>query len=132
LMAALAAAPDARGRARAEGLLALLEGRSGRPAEALAWAERAEAEIGHHPALDRARGEALALVWRWPAAAEPLARAAAAAPLDDGLWRQLAQAQGSAGHAEEALEAAGRGLALQPRDGDLLLSQALALAKLGK
>lgn len=112
-------------------LMGRLAARQGRTAEALEWLERAEAKAPGHPALDAHRGEALALVWRWRESAAPLRRAAAAAPRDDAAWSRLAVALGSFGDDRGALDAALRGLALQPRDPDLLRVQALSLRGLG-
>lgn len=83
-----------------------------------------------HPAIAASRGRALAQVWRWEEAAPHFEAAALGAPLDDTLWAALAVARGSAGDASGALEAARRGLALTPRQPDLLRSQAIALHRL--
>jgi tetratricopeptide (TPR) repeat protein len=110
--------------------LSRVRGRQGRLEEALARAEEAEALIGPHPALDRLRGLAYALVWRWPEAASAFGRSAEGAPGDFRLWAALAQARGSLGRDRESLWAARRGLLLWPRDEALLRSQALALRAL--
>lgn len=122
---------DPRMRAAILAQLGAIAGRQGRTAEALALLDRAEALIGPHPALERARGGALALVWRWGEAVAALEKAMAAAPRNLGGWRALAIAAGSLGDHRRALEASARGLALQPRDADLLRVQALALEALG-
>ena len=54
-----------------------------------------------------------------------------ASPLDDTVWSHLAIAYGSADEPALALDAARRGLALSPRDADMLRVQALALERLG-
>ncbi|HZF54585.1 MAG TPA: multiheme c-type cytochrome [Polyangiaceae bacterium] len=110
--------------------LADVAARQGRVDEALEWAARAEPLVPGHPALAHIRGKALSLVWRWPEAALALAPAADAAKGDDYGWIALAIARGSAGDAGGSLEAATRGLSVQPRDHDLLRVQALALEKL--
>ena len=107
--------------------LAEVAARQGRVDDALALADQALALGGEAPAIDRLRGQALAAVWRWEEAIAPLARVALAFPGDPLAWRQLAIAQGSVGSPEEALRAARQGLALAPRDPDLLRAQALAL-----
>lgn len=117
-------------RARVLALFAELAVREGRTSEALEWIARASALAPAHPALDRVRGEALTSVWRWKEALAPLRDVAQNAPRSDVAWTQLAIAYGSAGEPERALDAAKRGLMLQPRDQDLLRVQALALDSL--
>jgi len=112
-------------------LLGSVSARQGRTDEALAWFERARAEGVAHPALSLLSGKALAQVWRFEAARPFLEQAAAAAPLDDATWARLAITLGSLQRDAEALEAAQRGLALQPRHPDLLRVQSLALRALG-
>lgn len=120
-----------REQAMVMALMGRLAARQGRTAEAFEWIERAETKGGAHPALDALRGEALSLVWRWRDAVAPLRRAASAAPRDDLAWSRLAVALGSFGDDRGALDAAIQGLALQPRDPDLLRVQALSLRGLG-
>jgi hypothetical protein len=55
---------------------------------------------------------------------------AARSPRDDAAWAEAAVTLGGAGDAAAALEAARRGLSVQPRDGDMLRVQALSLATL--
>ena len=105
--------------------------REGRTDEAMARLDEAEALVPDHPAIAHARGEALGNVWRWKEATVPLRRAALLSTLDDGLWSHLAIAYGSADDPREALESAAHGLALAPRDADMLRIQALALERLG-
>ena len=71
-------------------------------------------------------GQALAAVWRWKEAEKHLSRASEGAPLHPDTWRLLARARLSIGDDAGALQAAQAGLALVPRDADLLRSQALA------
>ena len=130
LATALALAPDRRSEAAVWVLLARIEGRQGRIDAAIAAADTAEALFGPHPAIDRVRGEALAAVWRWAEAAAAFAPLAASTPSDVATWRDLARARGSAGDRIGALAAASAGLALAPRDPDLLRHQALALGAL--
>jgi tetratricopeptide (TPR) repeat protein len=103
----------------------------GRADAAAGWLDRAEAEMPGHPAVAFARGSAFARVWRWEEAAGAFAAATAKAADNAGGWAQLAMALGSLGREPEALAAAQRGLALAPRDADLLRVQALALRGLG-
>ena len=121
----------AREQAMALLQLGRLEGLQGRADRAVAYLARADALVPGHPAIASARGAALARVWRWPAAADALSAAAAAAPANTAGWSEAAVALGSAGRDREALEAARRGLALSPRDADLLRVQALSLRALG-
>jgi tetratricopeptide (TPR) repeat protein len=121
--------PD-RERAMLLHALAEVAVREGRTDEALGLLDQAEKLLPEHPAIAHARGEALGGVWRWKEAEAPLREAAEASPLDDGLWSHLAVAYGSAGDAADALGAAKRGLALTPRDWDMLRVQALALDRL--
>ncbi|MBK7538308.1 MAG: hypothetical protein IPI49_23670 [Myxococcales bacterium] len=82
-------------------------------------------------ALDAIATDALGRVWRWREAVPLAQRAAAAAPGNTSAWATLAKVLASAGDDAGALAAAQRGLALAPRDSDLLRSQATALAALG-
>jgi len=104
--------------------------REGRTDEAMALLDEAEALVPDHPAIAHARGEALGNVWRWKEATVPLHRAALDSPADDGLWAHLAVAYGSADDPHEAIESTAHGLALAPRDADMLRVQALALERL--
>jgi len=131
LLSALELAPDARSRARVLAALCGLDGRQGRTAEALEWCTKAEALAPGHPAIDRLKGLALANVWRWQEASAEFEKCAKKVPADLEAWRLLAVSLGSAGRDAEALSAAQRGLALQPREPDLLRVQALSLAALG-
>jgi Cytochrome c554 and c-prime len=105
--------------------------REGRTDQALHWLDDAEGLVPGHPAIPHARGEALAGVWRWREAVGPLRQAATATPLDDVLWSHLAVAEGSRDDSRGALDATAHGLALAPRDADMLRVQALALERLG-
>jgi tetratricopeptide (TPR) repeat protein len=122
-----------RDRAAVIAAIAHLEAYEGRTAEALREIDRAAALLPGHPALASLRGEALSQVWRWAEAVPPLDEAALAAPLDAAAWSRLAVALGSRGGDDRgALAAAATGLALQPRDPDLLRVEALALGALGE
>jgi tetratricopeptide (TPR) repeat protein len=121
---------SARERAMVLAALGYVAARQGRTDEAQGWVDRAEALQPGHPALAHLRGEALSNVWRWDAAVPPLRAAALGAARDDSAWTLLALALGSAGDDRGALDAAQRGLSLQPRDPDLLRVQALSLEAL--
>jgi tetratricopeptide (TPR) repeat protein len=121
-----------RDRAEVLAALARLEAHEGRTADALARLDQAAALLPGHPALAALRGDALSLVWRWAEAVPPLDEAARAAPRDDSAWARLAIALGSRGGDDDAALAAVRaGLAIQPRDADLLRVGALALGAMG-
>jgi tetratricopeptide (TPR) repeat protein len=130
---ALDEVPGGQDRERASVLDALAQVaiREGRTDEALRWLDEAESLAPGHPAIPHARGEALGGVWRWAEAAAPLREAAMATPLDDVLWSHLAVAEGSSDDPRAALDATAHGLALAPRDADMLRVQALALERLG-
>jgi tetratricopeptide (TPR) repeat protein len=127
----LAPAGDDRARAMVLHAMAEVAVREGRTDEAMERLDQAERLAPDEPAIPHARGEALAGVWRWREATAPLERAAAASPLDDLLWAHLAVAYGSADEPRAVLDAAAHGLALAPRDADMLRVQALALERLG-
>jgi tetratricopeptide (TPR) repeat protein len=122
---------DPRQRAIVLHAMAEMAIREGRTDEALQRLDEAAALAPSEPAIDHARAKALGGVWRWKEATAPLALAARAAPLDDTVWSHLAVAYGSADEPALALDAARHGLALSPRDADLLRVQALALERLG-
>jgi tetratricopeptide (TPR) repeat protein len=126
-------APPGDDRARAIVIYALAQvaTREGRTDEALGYLREAELLAPGEPAILHARGAALGDVWRWKEATEPLARAAEASPLDDLLLSHLAVAYGSADEPIAALGAVARGLALSPRDSDMLRVQVLALERIG-
>jgi tetratricopeptide (TPR) repeat protein len=127
----LRAAPSAaRVRAAALHQLALIAARQGRADEAVMWATRADKDAPGHPALARARGVALAAVWRYEEALVWLRVAASSSPRDEAGWSDLATALGSTARFDSALSASMRGLELAPRHADLLRVQALALREM--
>jgi hypothetical protein len=134
LDAALGAARSSRERALAWGLRAQISARQARTEETFDAAGRADIEAmaaglpSPHPAMDRARADALASAWRLAEAAPLFDRAARNAPRDDAAWVQAAITFGSIGHHSAALDAARAGLEMQPRDADLLRVQALAVS----
>jgi hypothetical protein len=69
-------------------------------------------------------------VWRWTEAARFAAAANQKAPLNTSAWVMLARTLGSLEDDRGALAAARGGLAIAPRDSDLLRSQATALRAL--
>ena len=81
--------------------------------------------------MQRARAEVLASTWRLSEAAPLFLDAAARSPRDDAAWSIAAVTFGGAGDPFSAADAARHGLSVQPRDGDMLRVQALALPFLG-
>lgn len=136
LEAALALAPAGadgdRPRAMILAQLASVAGKQGRTDDALALIDRARALLPdpEPPVLDFVAADALARVWRWEEAAVAAEAAARKAPLNTAAWVMLARARGSLHDDRGALEAAVAGLAISPRDPDLLRSQATALRAL--
>ena len=120
-----------RERAMVLAALGMLSAREGRVDEAVAWAARAEQFTPNHPAIAYLRGLAHAEVWRWQTATQWYDEARPAAGYDDRFFVDLALARGSTGDDAGALSAAWLGLAIQPRDADLLRIQALSLRALG-
>jgi tetratricopeptide (TPR) repeat protein len=111
--------------------LARVAARQGRVDEVEQRLDAAATMVPGHPALAYVRGLANARVWRFEPASRWLQLAAAGAPHDDRAWVELAMAQGSLERSRAALSSARRGLALVPRQPDLLRVQALALRDLG-
>jgi len=130
-LAGKSGAAAAFNRAKVYTALGKLSGRQGRTADALAFFDKAEVGAPGHPAIDVARAKALTRVWRWKHAVAPLKRASVKAPRNLAVWRALAIALGSSGDDAGALTAAKSGLALSPRDADLLRVQSLSLTRLG-
>lgn len=136
LQAALELAQTPRERAMVLGAFAQIASHQGRTDETFALADRAdaaakEAGMPKPPAMMRARGEVLVSTWRLADAAPLFVDVATRSPRDDAAWSVAAVTQGGAGDAFGALATARRGLAVQPRDGDMLRVQALSLAELG-
>jgi tetratricopeptide (TPR) repeat protein len=132
LALALGRAKTQRERAMAMGLSAEIEAKEGRASAAFAAAHKAEDWLGvPAPAMARVRGEALVAEWNLEGASAYFAESAALAPKDDTTHVALAVTLGGSGRYASALEAARAGLALQPRDADLLRVSWLALDKLG-
>lgn len=130
--AAFALASTPRERAMVAGLVALVASRQGRVDETFDAAKRADHELGSvAPSMQRARAEVLASTWRLAEAAPLFLDAASRSPRDDAAWAIAAVTYGGAGDPFSAAEAARHGLSVQPRDGDMLRVQALALPFLG-
>jgi hypothetical protein len=130
--AAFALAATPRERAMVAGLVALIASRQGRVDETFDAARRADQELGSvAPSMQRARAEVLASTWRLSEAAPLFLDVATRSPGDDGAWAIAAVTFGGAGDPFAAADAARHGLSVQPRDGDMLRVQALALPLLG-
>jgi hypothetical protein len=100
--------------------------RQNRTKDAVAEFDAAEEIVGAHPAIELAKGRAYEKVWMFPQAV-PAYREAAKLQNDDRIWRGLAYNLGSMDEHRASLEAAQKGLAIEPRDKDLLRAQLLAL-----
>lgn len=106
--------------------------RAGRSAEALDELAAAESILPDEPVIYALQAQALRQTWRLPEMVAPLTRALELAPNDAGIARDLALAYGSSNNRYAALKAAQHGLALEPRDVDLLRLQMLAYQHLEK
>ena len=129
---ALAAAPAGKPRAMVITQLAWVASKQGRVEDALALVAQARALLpAPGPAvLDNIAADALMRVWRWEDAIAPTQAATKKAPGNSAAWVAEARCLGSVGDDTAALVAATTGLELNPRDPDLLRSQATALAAL--
>ena len=112
--------------------LGQLAGKRGQLPLALEHLKDAEQRLGPIAPVLKARGDAYAQVWKWKDAATAWSAALKLAPDELILWQSLAMAEASVGRYPQALAAAQGGLNLQPRDGDCLRVQALALQHLGR
>ncbi|MCX5743399.1 MAG: hypothetical protein NT062_12975, partial [Proteobacteria bacterium] len=136
LEAALAGAPDPRSKAMVLVQLGWVASKQGRVEDALALVAQARAllPVPGPAVLDAVAADALARVWRWEDAIAPAKACTERAPANSGAWMLYARVLGSAATDRAAnaaaLAAARMGLALSPRDPDLLRSQATALAAL--
>ncbi|HEY4244269.1 MAG TPA: multiheme c-type cytochrome [Kofleriaceae bacterium] len=132
LETALPLAPAGKPRAMVLVQLAVVADKQGRVDDALALIAEARALLPSPgpAALDAIASDALARVWRWKDAIAPARACTERAPDNAAAWIAYARILASAGDDEGALAAATRGLALSPRDPDLLRSQATALAAL--
>lgn len=135
LMAALELAQTPRQRAMALGAIAAIASKQGRTEETFALAERADAaarEAGMAPpvAMQRVRADVLTATWKLTEASPLFLDVATRSPRDDTAWATAAMTFGGAGDSFAALDAARRGLMVQPRDGDMLRVQAIALVGL--
>lgn len=133
LETALAAAPDPRARAMVLAQLGWVASKQGRADDALALVAEARKLLpAPGPAvLDAVAADALARVWRWEEAIAPARACTERAPANSAAWMLYARVLGSVADNRAALAASAKGLALNPRDPDLLRSQSVALGALG-
>ena len=127
----------AKPRAMIDVQLAWVAAKQGRADDALALVAAVRSILQTNkwpepPVLAFIATDALARVWRWQEAVAPARAFVLAAPLNTTAWVMLARVLGSVGDNTAALDATNRGLAVAPRDPDLLRSQAVALAGLGR
>jgi tetratricopeptide (TPR) repeat protein len=138
---ALVAAPAASGgNAKPKAMvivqLAWVASKQGRVDDALALVAQARTILapgkpdGGPAVLDNIVADALMRVWRWDDALGPTQAAAKKAPGNSAAWVNVARCLGSVADDAGALAAAATGLELNPRDPDLLRTQATALAAL--
>ena len=127
----------AKPRAMIDVQLAWVAAKQGRADDALALVAAVRSVVlankwPEPPVLAFIATDALARVWRWQEAVAPARAFVLAAPLNTTAWVMLARVLGSVGDNTAALDATNRGLAVAPREPDLLRSQAVALAGLGR
>jgi tetratricopeptide (TPR) repeat protein len=141
LEAALAAAPDAKARAMIYAQLAWVAGKQGRPDESVAHVAKARAFLAeaaagtgnpppNPPVLDAVLVDAFMRAHRWKEAVAPAKACTERAPLNSQAWAIYARVLGNVNDHAGELAAAAKGLALAPRDPDLLRQQAQALTAL--
>jgi hypothetical protein len=125
-----------RARAMIDVQLAWVAAKQGRAEDAVALIASVDSLITAQkwprpPVISAVVVDALSRVWAWDRAVAPAQALAKAAPLNTQAWVMLARVLASTGDNRGALSAALSGLAIAPRDPDLLRSQAVALAALG-
>jgi tetratricopeptide (TPR) repeat protein len=134
LESALALAPAGKPRAMVLVQLGWVASKQGRVEDALALVADARKllPVPGPAVLDAIAADALSRVWRWEDAVAPAKACTERAPGNSTAWMQYARVLGSIKDDAAALEAATKGLELNPRDPDILRSQATALASLGR
>ncbi len=151
LEAALRIAPEPRANAMISAQLGWVAAKQGRADDALRLVGDARAQLAINrvrPPLDAAAGnggltpvfeppvldailaDAYVRLNRWDDALEPAKSCTERAPQNTAAWGVYAKVLVALGHHTRALAAAERGLELNPRDPELLRSQATALAAL--
>ncbi len=130
---ALALAPDERARAMVHVQLGWVAAKQGRVDDAVAHVAAARALLPVTPApavFDAVLADAYVRQNRWSDAIAPAKACTERAPNNAAAWARYASVLVAVGDYRAATEAATSGLALAPRDPDLLRSQATALAAL--
>ena len=132
LEGALAIAPEGKPHAMILVQLGWVASKQGRVDDALALVAQARALLPAPgpPVLDAVAADALMRVWRWQDAVAPAVAVTQKAPGNSAAWMLAARCYGSISDDSNALATATKGLELNPRDSDLLRSQATALAAL--
>jgi len=133
---ALAAAPDARSKAMVETQLGWIAAKQGRKDDVAGHIARVR-ELLALPAgkagpavLDAIAAEVNIKLTKYDDAVAPAEACTKAVPQNVAAWQVYARVLVAVGRFEDALAAAVTGLALNPRDPNLLMSQATALAAL--
>jgi Flp pilus assembly protein TadD len=133
---ALAAAPDARSKAMVETQLGWVAAKQGRVADVRGHIARVR-DLLEVPAgkpgpavLDAIAAEAHIKLTNYEDAVAPAEACTKAVPQNVGAWQVYARVLVAVGRFDDALSASVKGLALNPRDPNLLASQAIALAGL--
>ncbi len=130
---ALALAPDARARAMVHVQLGWVAAKQGRVDDAVAHVATARALLPASPApavFDAILADAYVRQNRWTDAVAPSKACTERAPQNASAWALYARVLVAVGDHKAALDAAAAGLAIAPRDPDLLRSQATSLAAL--
>ncbi|MBA3453408.1 MAG: tetratricopeptide repeat protein [Deltaproteobacteria bacterium] len=139
LEAALRAAPDPRSRAMVSAQLGWVAAKQGRADDAvrlvrdareLLAAAAAQGPVADPPVLDAIIADAFVRLNRWQDALAPAKACTERAPENTAAWGVYAKVLVALGEHTQALAAAIRGLELNPRDPELLRSQATALLAL--
>ncbi len=135
LEVARAAAPDARARAMVAVQQGWVAARQGRVDDAIALVAEVRALVGtigapEPPVLDAIIADAFVRQNRWNEAVAPAKACTVRAPSNTLAWAVYARVLGAVGDYASALAAATHGLDLNPRDPDLLRTQATALLAL--
>jgi tetratricopeptide (TPR) repeat protein len=130
---ALALAPDARAQAMIHVQLGWVAAKQGRVDDAVAHVAEARTRITASPppaVFDSILADAYVRQNRWHDAVAPSRGCTERAPKNASAWSLYARVLVAVGDYRAALDATAEGLALAPRDPDLLRSQATSLAAL--
>ncbi len=140
LEAALRSAPDPKSRAMVSAQLGWVAAKQGRADDAVRLVREARDQlaiaagsgpVADPPVLDAIIADAFVRLNRWHDALAPAKACTERAPKNTAAWGVYAKVLVAIGDHKQALAAAIRGLELNPRDPELLRSQATALLALG-